>query len=92
MQGRQFRQVVDLGNNIIVDEGRFLEELAAMNDAMAYRGNLTHILDNGVGTRAQNVQNHAHCRRMVGQRELVHELVFVDAVLMKGLFTANALA
>ena len=92
MKRGKLGQIVDLGDNVVIDKSRFLEELATVDDAMANSRDFAHVLDNGIRTRAQDIQNHTHGSGMVRQGKLVHKLVFVDTVLVKGLFTANAFA
>ncbi len=89
---RQFRQVVDLRDNVFGDERRLLEELAAVHDAVAHCRDLAHVLDNGLRTGGKHIEHHAHGRRVVGQRQVVHVLIVVDAVLVEGLLRANAFA
>ena len=92
MQGRKLGQLVDLGDDVLVDEDRSVEVLAALHDAVpdgVYLGQGVHGLG---GTARKRLQHKRHRVVMVGHVRVDDALVLVKPVLVEGLGRPNPLA
>ena len=85
-------KLVDLLNDVIVDEDRLVEVLAALDDTVPDRIDLVEGFDGGVVAVNKRVQYERHGCVMVGHLRIDDHFVLIDSVLVEGVCRAHALA
>ena len=92
VQGRELCQLVDLGDDVVVDEHRPVEVLAALHDAVPHGVDLVERVDGAVGTARHRLQHQRHRFVVVGHLRVDDRFVVVKPVLVERLGRAHPLA
>ena len=92
VQRRELGQLVYLVDDVLVDEDRAVEVLAALNDAVPHGVDLVEGVDGLRRARRERFQYERHGVVVVGHLGVDDLLVLVEAVLVEGLRRAHALA
>ena len=92
VQRRELGQLVYLVDDVLVDEHRAVEVLAALNDAVPHGVDLVERVDGLRRARRERFQDERHGVVVVGHLGVDDLLVLVEAVLVEGLRRAHALA
>ncbi len=92
MKRRQFGQLVDLLNDVLVDEYGFVEVAAALHNAVADGVDFVQRIDGLGRAGSERLEHERHGLVVVGHLGVDHFLVLVDTVLVEGVRRAHALA
>ena len=92
VQRRELRQLVDLGNDIVIDEHGAIEVLAALHYAVPHGVDVVQRVDGLGGAARQRLQHEGHGGVVIGHGGVDDHLILVDAVLVEGLGGTDTLA
>jgi hypothetical protein len=92
VQGRELGQLVDLGDDVVVDDDGAIEVLAALHHAVPDGVDVVEGVDGLVRTGGERLEHDGHGGVVVFHGLVDDELVVIDAVLVEGLGGADPLA